>query len=79
MYQVKTGGFIRINKRRARNLFEQGFQIRAVPVHLNPSGSIYYTFTDRDELTFDENINIATSEFCCSKFGKYLSYYIRME
>lgn len=75
MKQVNMNGFTRINRTKAKNLFEKGNKVYAVPCNMRPEIQHMITFNN-DCGTFEKQENAAEYYNCSTETGKELYFYI---
>ena len=80
MIKIETKHFTRINKKQARNIFNNGGNVAITPWKLNPENNYCSPFTLNKNFTnfnsFDSACNYIEYYNCNNETGKYLAFYI---
>lgn len=71
--RVDNINYKRINKTKARNLFESGVQLYIAP----NNGRILHKFDKKGCDGFDKFVNEYIYYNCCTELGKYPAFYIK--
>ena len=78
MQKIEIDNYIRIDKRKARNLFELGIDIYVYPSNLRPSGPWGSAMLLDHLENFESQVNSATYYSCInSQTGYYLNFYLK--
>lgn len=79
MLQLKFGDYVRVNKKKARNLFNSGVPLLILPNKANPTSPWFEgcNFHKSEQNTdFDKFINEYSYYNCNNELGYYCNYYV---
>lgn len=82
MNRIIHGDYTRINRTEAKNRFEKGEVIYALPCKANPNSYWFQknlSLSKETHATFGIADNVATYYNCCAELGRYLAYYKKEE